>query len=140
MTQASLDLPPVEVDEATLLDQLAALQDMTEAHSWPARLLELADVFEAAFIAAQKLKNITPRNVAEIMVLALARNQGGRPVYLPAGESVNDALRARRVWRDRGPLSINQLAEREGVVVQTIYRDIARIEAIEKARRQPTLI
>lgn len=141
MTQAALDLPEVEIDEATLIANLAAMEDLRDEGKWPARLLEIADVFEATLRQShQKLSDITPRQAAELMVRALANNQGGRPVYLPTGEAIDDALRARRVWRDSGHMSIEDLATREGVVVQTIYRDLGRIKSIEKKRRQPKLL
>lgn len=141
MTQAALDLPEVEIDEAALIDNLAAMQDLSDEGKWPSRLLELADVFEATFHRARvTLADLTPRQAAELMVRALASNQGGRPVYLPTGEAIEDALRARRVWRDSGHMSIEELATREGVVVQTIYRDLGRIKSVEKKRRQPKLL
>lgn len=141
MTQATLDLPEVEIDEATLIANLAAMEDLRDEGKWPARLLEIADVYEATFRnAREKFSDLTPRQAAELMVRALANNQGGRPVYLPTGEAIDDALRARRVWRDSGHMSIEELANREGVVVQTIYRDIGRIKSIERKRRQPKLI
>lgn len=141
MTQAALDLPDVEIDEATLVANLAAMEDLRDEGKWPLRLLEIADVYEATFRnAREKLADLTPRQAAELLVRALANNQGGRPVYLPTGEAIDDALRARRVWRDSGHMSIEELANREGVVVQTIYRDLGRIKAIEKRRRQPKLL
>jgi len=138
--QGILDLPEVDIDPQTLFDNLAAMQDLREEGRWPDRLLELADVFEAVFRNAKtKIRDLTPRQAAELMIRALAKNQGGRPFYLPVGEAIDDALRARRVWRDQGPLTIEQLADREGVVGTTIYRDLIRIREIEKKRRQPSL-
>lgn len=141
MNQAALELPEVEIDKDTLIANLAAMEDLRDEGKWPARLLEIADVYEVTFRnAREKFTDLTPRQAAELMVRALANNQGGRPVYLPTGEAIDDALRARRVWRDSGHMSIEDLAIREGVVVQTIYRDIGRIKAIERKRRQPKLI
>lgn len=140
MNQATLELPEVEIDDETLIANLAAMQDLRDEGKWPERLLELADVFEVTFLnARKKIEDLTPRQAAELMIRALSSNQGGRPVYLPTGEAIEDALRARRVWRDRGHVSIEHLAEREGVVIQTIYRDIARIKTLESRRRQPKL-
>ena len=140
MTQGTLDLPGDDFDPERAALDMAGLRDATELRKWPERLLEIADVFEAR-LARPTGAPLTPRQIAEVLVLELARNQGGKPVYLPTGERLENVLRARRIYHrvgrsdgHGGTLEIEQLAREEGICVQQAYKDFAEIRALERAR------
>lgn len=146
MSQGTLDLPDDDFDPERALLETAGLRDAAELRKWPERLLEIADVFEAE-LARMAAASLDARGTAERLALALARNQGGRPVYLPTGERLEGVLRARRIYHrvgrpdgHGGRLSIEQLARDEGICVQQAYKDYAEIRAIERARQQPKLL
>ena len=71
--------------------------------------------------------------------LEIANYLGGRPVYLPRGDALKRALRDRRIWRDSGKVSPDDLATREGLCMQQVYKIIGEMRALEKRRRQPGL-
>lgn len=134
--QHELLLAPVDVDPEAAAAQAEALADATERGRWPLRLLELADVAEATLA---RHPGATAREQAERLVIEIAQYFGGRPVYLPRGDALKRALRDRRIWRDSGKLSPDELATREGVCLQQVYKIIGGMRALEKRRRQPGL-
>lgn len=140
MTQGTLDLPDDDFDPERAMLEMAGLADAADLRKWPERLLEIADVFEAR-LARPNIQQLSPRQIADVLVLELARNQGGKPVYLPTGERLENVLRARRIYYrvgrpdgKGGRLEIEQLAKEEGVCVQQAYKDYAEIRALERAR------
>lgn len=143
--QQTLDLPEDVFDEALAL-AAASRQDAADLKRWPARLLEIVDVLES------ELKRLPAgqdaRQIAEHLAFALAHNQGGRPLYLPASvKNLEAVTRARRIYNslgtpspDGGHWSIEQLAVAHGIAVSTAYADYALIKGLESARRQPKLL
>lgn len=144
--QQDLDLPDDVFDPEIALEAAAGLQDASRLGRWPARLLEIVDVFEATL--ARLPPETPPRQQAEHLALALANNQGGKPLYLPFGaRELAQVLRARRIYSRLGQSdgrggrwSIEALAEAEGVCLQTAYKDYGLIRALEAQRRQPKLL
>ena len=136
MSQHRLDLPGVDIDPEAAVAQAEALADATARGRWPLRLLELTDICEAVI---HRHPGAAQRELAERLVMEIANYLGGRPVYLPRGDALKRALRDRRIWRDSGKLSPDELATREGVCLQQIYKIIGEMRALEKRRRQPRL-
>ncbi len=134
--QHELPLAPVNIAPEVAAAHAEALADATERGRWPQRLLELTDICEAVI---HRTHGTTQRELAERLVLEIANYLGGRPVYLPRGDALKRALRDRRIWRDSGKLSPDELATREGVCLQQIYKIIGEMRALEKRRRQPRL-
>lgn len=140
MSQASLDLPEDDFDPERAMLEAAGLRDATELRKWPERLAEISDVFEAR-LARIDMQRLSVREIVELLVLELARNQGGRPVYLPTGERLENVLRARRIYHrvgnpdgKGGKFTLEQLAKLEGVCLQQAYKDYGEIRALEHAR------
>lgn len=146
MNQQSLNLAEGEHNEAQTLTALSAgLRDAADLEKWPLRLVEITDVFEA--VLRRLGRNESARQIAELMVFELARNQGGKPVYLPSGKRIHDVLRARRIFDRVGTsdprgekYSVERLAEMEGICLQQAYQDYSMIRALERQRRQPKLV
>ena len=136
MSQHDLDLPDVDIDPEAAAAQAEALADATERGRWPLRLLELTDVAEAAI---QRHPGAAPRELAERLVLEIANYLGGRPVYLPRGDALKRALRDRRIWRDSGKVSPDDLATREGLCLQQVYKIVGEMRALDRRRRQGRL-
>lgn len=135
MNQTDLDLPG-DLDPEHAIASAEAAGDALALDKWPRRLLDLIDVTEAT-LARAGLPDARAR--AEEVVIEIARYNGGKQFYLPFGSALNSLLRARRVWRDAGHLSADELASREGVSGTQIYRDIGTMRALERHRRQGNL-
>lgn len=136
MSQHSLDIPGVDLDPEAAAAQAEALADATDRGRWPLRLLELTDICEAVI---HRHPGAVQRELAERLVMEIANYLGGRPVYLPRGDALKRALRDRRIWRDSGKVSPDDLATREGLCMQQVYKIIGEMRALEKRRRQPGL-
>ena len=89
--------------------------------------------------AIQRHPGAGARELAERLVLEIANYLGGRPVYLPRGDALKRALRDRRIWRDSGKVPPDDLATREGLCLQQVYKIVGEMRALEKRRRQPGL-
>lgn len=128
----------MDLDPEAAVDYAEAVADATERGKWPLRLLELTDLAEA-LLARQAGRDKSPREQAESIVMEIANYLGGRPVYLPRGVALQRALRDRRIWRDAGRIEPDDLATREGVCVQQVYKIIGEMRSLERKRRQPGL-
>lgn len=144
--QQDLDLPNEGLDPEAAIEAAAGLRDAATLGRWPERLLEIVDVFEATLARTSMKEN--NRSTAEHLALALANNQGGKPLYLPFGaRDLAPILRARRIYNRLGQAdgqggrwTMEALAEAEGICVQTAYKDYGLIRSIESKRRQPKLL
>jgi Mor family transcriptional regulator len=105
---------------------------------WPRRFVELVDITEATLKRETGQEDV--RALSERIALEIARYCGSKPMYLPfPGKKISSLLRARRIYRDQGRVSPEDLAARENICVPQVYRDIATMTAIERHRRQPSL-
>lgn len=88
---------------------------------WPQRVAELVDVVQAAFVR-ERLPPGQAEQLAAVAVLAVAFFIGGRPVYLPVGARVRDAVRRRLIFRawEAGE-TVAALQDRFGVSHETVY-------------------
>lgn len=136
-TQQALGLDG-EGDPQAAADYAEAIADATDRGKWPLRLLELTDLAEAQ-LARNSGKALAPRELAERLVIEIANYLGGRPVYLPRGDALKRALRDRRIWRDCGKVDPDELATREGVCLQQVYKIIGEMRSLERKRRQGAL-
>lgn len=134
--QHDLPLAPVDIDPEAAAAQVEALADATDRGRWPLRLLELTDICEAVI---HRHPGAAQRELAERLVMEIANYLGGRPVYLPRGDALKRALRDRRIWRDSGKVSPDDLATREGLCLQQVYKIVGEMRALEKRRRHLAL-
>lgn len=138
--QAAFDLADETLlDPRRAMEQAEAFADATERGKWPLRLLELADVVEGELVRRGAMSG-SPRELAEAIVAQIAHYQGGRPFYLPVGTALKRALRDRRIYRDLRNGNYEEIAQREGVCVQQIYKIYGEMRALEKRRRQLPLL
>ncbi len=115
------DLPP----------DLARCEDARR--KWPQRLAELhavvTDTLRRAGVDA------ADRHAAQI-VRAIAHYLGGRQIYLPRGDQLEQALRDREIWRAFRGDNIEELAAQHGLSVGSVYRILARQRALHHRNRQ----
>lgn len=91
---------------------------------WPQRIVELTDVVQAAFVR-EHLPADQADKLAALAVLSIAFYIGGRPVYLPVGSRVRDAVRRRLIFRAwQTGESVQALQARFGVSHETVYAAI----------------
>ena len=134
--QHNLPLDALDIDPEAAAAQAEALADATDRGRWPLRLLELTDICEAVI---HRHPGAAQRELAERLVMEIANYLGGRPVYLPRGDALKRALRDRRIWRDSGKVSPDDLATREGLCLQQVYKIVGEMRALERTRRQGKL-
>lgn len=105
---------------------------------WPKLLVDMLDVSRAALVDAGA-KDERAREIAIIVLRAVARYHGGHSTYLPTGDTLDEALKHYRIWQDSGKLSVRELAEKYDVSDVHIYRIIARQRKLARSRVQPDL-
>lgn len=113
---------------------LAALPVEPE-HLWPKLLVDMLDVARAALMDAGA-KEGRAREIAIIVLRALARYHGGRSAYLPTGDTLDEALKNYRIWKESGKTSVRELSEKYGMSEVHIYRIIARQRKLVRDRAQ----
>lgn len=111
---------------------LAALPEGPE-HIWPKLLVDMLDVARAALLDAGA-KDELAREIAIIVLRALARYHGGRSAYLPTGDTLDDALKHYRIFKESGKTSVRELSEKYGMTEVHIYRIIARQRKLVRSR------
>ena len=105
---------------------------------WPKLLVDMLDVSRAALMNAGAA-DARAREIAIIVLRALARYHGGRSAYLPTGDALDEALMHYRIWQESGKLSVRELSEKYEVSEVHVYRVIARQRQLARARVQPDL-
>jgi len=102
---------------------------------WPKLLVDMLDVARAALMDAGAREG-RARDIAIIVLRALARYHGGRSAYLPTGDTLEDALKHYRIWHESGKTSVRELSEKYGLSEVHIYRIVARQRNLVRARAQ----
>lgn len=124
--------------EPLMLDaELADFPDEPE-RIWPKLLVDMLDVASAGLVDAGA-KDERAREIAIIVLRSLARYHGGRSAYLPTGDSLDEALKHYRIWKESWKVSVRELSEKYGVTEVHIYRIIKRQTRLARARVQPDL-
>ena len=105
---------------------------------WPSTLAELVDVLRATF---QHRGRLEAEAIAEAQqaVLAIGMYLGGRQIYLPSGESLQTALRDRRIYLEYKGVNKTELARRYDVTERRIEQIAAEQRAVYIRRIQPDL-
>ena len=115
----------------------AGVVDVSE-DKWPAMLATIVDVLTAMWRRdGVDLDEAIPR--AQRSALEIAEHQGGRPLYLPRGDRLRQALRDRHIYLLHRGNNVELLADRFGLTVRHIQRIYAEQRAIQIAKRQRRL-
>lgn len=113
---------------------LEHLEDPDIRAKWPLVLADILDVLESEFRRRVKA-GAEARELAVIATIALARHIGGRPVHLPRGVRLEQAIRDReifRAWRDGR--DVTDLARAHSLDLSNIYKIIGAQRAIARQR------
>lgn len=111
---------------------LARLPAEIECH-WPKMLVDMLDVARDA-LAHAGANEERAREIAIIVMRALARYHGGHSFYLPRGLALEMALKNYRIFLEMGKLSIHELSVKYGMSEVHIYRIIAKQRALARDR------
>ena len=131
--QSEMNLGDVDMDDA-LAHSAARVPD----DKWPIRLAEIVDGLVVLF-ARMGRDEQAAINEAQTVAKWLANNQGGRPLYLPRGDSLDLALRNRAIYiRHRGNMG-EQLADEYGLTLRQIQAIVAEQHALQVRKRQGNL-
>lgn len=105
---------------------------------WPSLLVDMLDVSRTALVDAGATDE-RAREIAIIVLRAIARYHGGHSAYLPTGDTLDEALKHYRIWKESGKLSVRELSDKYDMTEVHIYRIIARQRSLARARVQPDL-
>jgi Mor family transcriptional regulator len=105
---------------------------------WPKTLADLVSVIEAGHLRAGDAPELA-QNRAFITVRALSRYAGGRQLYMPKGDVLERALRARQIWGKYKGNNIDDLANEFDLTVSQVYSIIAEQRELHRQRIQPSL-
>ncbi|CAA0111577.1 Uncharacterised protein [BD1-7 clade bacterium] len=111
-----------------------------EKYVWPQTLAEMVDVIESRLSREKDIKSEQANRLAKIVVFEIAQYFGGRPVYLPMGKRIEQALRDQDIWRDFTGDNIDRLIKKYKLSHQSIRDAIQRQRLIETAKVQRSLI
>lgn len=89
-------------------------------HAWPQALTDMVTIVAAAY-QREGQDAESAREQAFTAVRALAQYHGGRMFYLPKGESLDRAIRDRRIFEEMGKRSAKDLAVAHGLTEQRVY-------------------
>jgi Mor family transcriptional regulator len=76
---------------------------------------------------------------AQQVVALIAQDQGGRPIYLPRGDRLRQALVARQIYHLHNGRNTEQLADRFGMTVRSVQRIYAEQRALKVQKLQGRL-
>jgi len=130
------ELPLGEIDGALLADHIGDLDLPTE--KWAATLAGLVDHL-ADFYRRNGRDDDAAVGEAQKVVALLAHDFGGRPIYLPRGDRLQQALIARQIYLLHNGRNVEELAERFGYTVRHVQRVYAEQRSIEIRKRQTSL-
>ncbi|MGO4699825.1 Mor transcription activator family protein [Dyella sp. 2RAB6] len=130
------ELPLGEIDGALLADHIGDLDPPPE--KWAATLASLVDHL-ADFYRRNGRNDEAAIGEAQKVVALLAHDFGGRPIYLPRGDRLQQALVARQIYLLHNGRNVEELAERFGYTVRHVQRVYAEQRSIETRKRQSQL-
>jgi Mor family transcriptional regulator len=109
-----------------------------ERDKWASTLAELVDIFFADG-KRRGMDDNAALELAQHVAMLLAQHFGGRPVYLPRGEALKQALRDRMIYRLHTGDNAEALADRFDTTVRTIQRIVVAQQQIYVRKRQGRL-
>lgn len=118
-----------------LLNNLPEL-DADWSCRWPKMLAEMSDVTAAHLETRQNLDAETARTQAQEWIITLAHHFGGRPLYMPKGDSLKQALRDSAIWQEFTGKNVYELAGKHDMSRTQIYRIIAQQRQLTSNRSQ----
>ena len=133
------DLFPITDDELdALLDHHGEL-DLPE-HAWPANLLKLVVVW-ADMWARRGVPEEEAARRAKEAAITLARYLGGTQMYMPTGESLDEAVRDALIFREYRckPFNAEEVARKHGLVPDRARAIYKKQCDLYRARVQPFL-
>lgn len=130
------ELPLGEIDGALLADHIGDLDLPSE--KWAATLAALVDHL-TDFYRRNGRSDEAAVGEAQKVVALLAYDFGGRPIYLPRGDRLQQALIARQIYLLHNGRNVEELAERFGYTVRHVQRVYAEQRSIEIRKRQSNL-
>lgn len=128
----------LDLGEVDMADVLANGEFAAPADKWPQTLAEMVDVLVDDFERSGQESDAAIEHAQHIVML-LAEYQGGRPIYMPRGDRLRQALRDRSIYLMHRGDNVEQLADRFGLTVRHIQRVYCEQRAIQIRKRQGRL-
>lgn len=130
-------LPDDGIDDTLELLLHADSEDLPR-HVWPKQLADLVDVLCAMYRRRGRDDDEAMAEAREA-VLAISHYTGGKPLYLPKGETLQAALRHARIWRAWKGDNAHELATQEGLTLRQIQNIIRSQMHYRRGLRQVAL-
>lgn len=130
---------PFELEAQTAADtavQLAGEKFATA--NWPKTLVALMDV-TVATLARLGLPAQQAEEVARAVTIAQAKYVGGRPMYLPAGRTLEAALLHDAIYRAHRRGNTEAIAREHGLTTRAVQMIVRQQTLLHRKRLQPTL-
>ena len=108
---------------------------------WPKVLVEYAEVSHRA-IADENIEGINDdmaRRLAYKVVMALAKQRGGKIEYLPTGDALTTAIKHKQIWDEFTGNNVDALSEKFGINHITLYKIIRQQREIHTNKIQGNL-
>lgn len=140
MSQRELfDFNPSDADGWDLIEKGgAALVPGPDGPQWPQRLLDLFEIERVYSVRRGMDADAAARDAAERVTL-LATYLGGRPWYVPNGETLRLALRDAQIFDAFHRVGAGVLATRYSMTTKQVYEIVARQRALLQGRVQGRL-
>lgn len=119
-------------------DELVNVATDLPADKWVPTLARMVDLY-TDFLRKHGRSDDDAVNEAQQLVALLARDQGGRPLYLPRGDRLQQALVARQIFHLHRGNNVDELADRFGYTVRHVQRIYAEQRALHVRKVQPDL-
>ncbi|EKE75205.1 Mor transcription activator family protein [Gallaecimonas xiamenensis] len=137
MAEQQLDMMGTDLDQ--ILAHLDQLSDSDVKKLWPQTLVNLVEVFEAAF-KREGLSEDDAKGLAKVAVVSQAHYMGGRTFYLPRDERLKKALRNIRIWQEFTGRNKHELLEKYQLTMSQLVNIINEQKALQTAKVQMQLL
>lgn len=119
-------------------EALARLDDPEAAaamRAWPVALTRLVGVITAGLKRCGHPDDKAKRE-AQVLVVAIANDLGGRMHYLPRGDRLRIALRDNTIWHEFDGHNVQRLADKYGITAIQIYKIIREQRRVHRRQRE----
>ncbi|MCG6659881.1 positive regulator of late transcription [Halomonas campisalis] len=111
------------------------MSEQKREHKWPKKLMEVTDVAEQALVN-HGLEQNRSRELAKVVIKALAFLHGGRVFYFPKGEGLDLALRDREIWERFDGHNHEELSREHGLTTTRIYGILAEQRKLRQSDKE----
>lgn len=118
-----------------LFDRLDGIPDMEIFHKWPRTLTEIIEVMSAELVRQGENTDNAKRKASKL-VGVMAHYFGGQSIYLPTGETLQEALRNVQIFDEFRGNNVAELVKKYRLSESHIYAILREQRALARKRYQ----